>query len=299
MSKNKKKTGSIALPYLITIFVGILIIGGGTIFTLRHFGILNNHKQLKQPPQRDISTATYENNHTILFILDEPNTRCKSTFMLMRSIPKDKKLVFVGIPTNTIAIVDGGQQSIKSAYENGGESAAINFTEQLFGIKVDRYMKFNSDSLIKVCDILGGVTYPIPEDISGFNSDGTEQYLNAELIERLITYSLFNDGEVERAYITSSIFAKMINGADCMRIAGNLDNSFNTIVNMTDTSVTSVDYKKDKVAIKYMLENGTAIASYYIMDGEKSGSDFIPNEMFFQNLRDAYFKDAPNAEKED
>lgn len=291
MSKNKKKAGSIALPYLITIFVGILIIGGGTFFGLRHYGILDGGRELKEPTPQSVSTATYEDSHTILFILDEPEQKSSCTFLFMRSIPKDKKLVFVGIPSNTLAVVDGTQQSLKSAYESGGVTEAVNFTSQLFGVTIDRYMKLDSDALIKICDILGGVTYPIPEDIAGFNGDGSEQYLNAELIERLITYTMYNNGESERAYVVSSVFAKMINSADGNRIAGNLDNSFNTLVNMTNTNITAVDYKKRKVAIKYMLENGLTIASYYVMDGENAYSDFIPEESFFSDLRETYYKD--------
>ena len=292
MSKNKKKTGSIALPYLITIFVGILIIGGGTFFALKQMGVLNGGRELKEPTPQAVNTATYDDSHTILFILDEPDQKCSSTFLFMRSIPKDKKIVFVGIPSNTLSVVNGTQQSIKDAYESGGVTAAVNFTNQLFGVTVDRYMQLNSDALIKICDILGGVTYPIPEDIAGFNGDGSEQYLNAELIERLITYTMYNNGESERAYVVSSVFAKMINASDGSRIAGNLDNSFNTIVNMasTNTNITAVDYKKRKVAIKYMLENGTTIASYYVMDGENAYSDFIPEESFFSDLRETYYK---------
>ena len=157
MAKNQK-VGSIALPYLITIFVGILIIGGGTFIFLRHFGILGGEKELSEPIPRQIVTTTYEDNHTILFILDEPDKKCSDTFMLMRSIPKDKKLVFVCIPANTIALVNDEQKSIKSSFEQGGAAEAVSFTESVFGVPVDRYMVLDSESFVKICDILGGVT---------------------------------------------------------------------------------------------------------------------------------------------
>lgn len=288
---KKQKIGSIAVPYLITIFVGILIIGGGTFIFLRHFGILGGEKELSEPTPRQITTSTYEDNHTILFILDEPDKKASSTFLLMRSIPKDKKVVVVGIPSNTIAIVDDRQQSIKSAYEQGGATAASSFTENVFGITVDRYMKLNSDSLIKICDILGGVTYPVSEDIAGFNGDGSSQYLNAEQIEKMITYSMYRGGESERAYTTSSIVADMINQADGVRVADNFDNSFNTLVNMTDTDITAVDYKKHKVAIKNMIERGNSIATFFIMGGTDADEDFIPDQTFINDLVDRYFTD--------
>lgn len=298
---KKKKAGSIAVPYLLTIFIAILVIGGGTFFLLHHLGIIDSEKALPEPPKRQVVTATYEDNHTILFILDEPTNKYSKTFMLMRSIPKDKKIVFVGIPTNTIAIVDDTQQSMASAYENGGASGAVNFTQKIFDITVDRYMKLDSEAFGKICDILGGVTYPVAEDIAGFEGDGSDQYLNSEQIEKLVTYSLYNDGEIERAYVVSSVFSAMINQTDGLRISDNLDSSFNTVVNMADTDISAVDYKNRKVAIKGMLERGTSIASFLILNGEKAYEDFIPDPEFFEDFRERYYSydESPSGEKDE
>lgn len=290
MAKNQK-VGSIAVPYLITIFVGILIIGGGTFFFLRHFGIIGGEKELSEPPSRQIVTTTYEDNHTILFILDEPAQKCSTTFMLMRSIPKDKKIVFVCIPANTIALVNDAQQSISNSYSQGGPSAAVEFTENVFDITIDRYMKLDSAAFIKICDILGGVTYPISEDIAGFNGDGSEQYLNSEQIDKLVTYALFAGGENERSYTASALVSSMINQSDLVRVADNFDNSFNSIVNMTDTNITAVDYKKRKVAIKTMLERGSSISTFFIMDGTDADSDFIPDQGFIRDFKDRFFRE--------
>lgn len=285
----KKKTGSIAVPYLVTIFLGILIVGGGTFFLLNYLGILDSNKELPEPTPRQITTTTYADNHTILFILDEPEQKCPSTFMLMRSVPKDRRIVFLGIPTNTIAIVDGTQQKLKEAYDTGGASSAVNFTEQTFGITVDRYMKLDSTAFVKICNILGGVTYPIAEDVAGFNGDGSEMYLSAENIDKYVTYAAFKGGEVERAYNAGSIVSAMVNQASGVRVADNLDNSFNTIVNMTDTNITAVDYKSHKFAIKDMLERGTSIATSYILNGENAYNDFIPSQSFISDFVATYY----------
>lgn len=296
---KKQKVGSIAVPYLITIFIGILVIGGGTFAFMKHFGIIDGKKELSEPAPRQVTTTSYEDNHTILFILDEPNQKCSSTFMLMRSIPKDKKLAFVGIPSNTIAIIDDRQQSMKSSYEQGGASSAVSFAENLFGVTIDRYMKLDSASFVKICDILGGVTYPISEDIAGFNGDGSSQYLNAEQIEKLVTYSMFRGGENERAYTASSIISSMINQSDGMRVADNFDNSFNTLVNMTDTNITAVDYKKRKVAVKNMLERGNSIATFFVLDGTEADSDFIPNASFMSDFRDRFYSYDESSDSEE
>ena len=284
----KKKAGSYAIPYLITIFLGLLIVGGAAYFIYNYLGY-GKPKELTTPTPRNVQITTYDDNHTILFVLEEPDTKSPYSFMLMRSIPKDKKLLFIGIPTNTIAVVDGQQRSIQGAYETGGMTSALAFTEQVFGVTVDRYMKLQSDSLIKICDIFGGVTYAVPSDTVGFNSDGSEQYLNAEQIEKLVTYPMYADGEVQRAYTMSSITAHMINQTDGMRISDNFDNSFSAIINMTDSNITAVDYREHKVAIKNMFERGSSIASFLVMDGTDSYGDFIPSQSFINNVVDTYF----------
>lgn len=286
----KKKTGSIAVPFLITIFIGLIIVGGAAFGIYRYFG-LGGDTELKDPTPRQVTTSTSEDNHTILMILDDPEIDSPATFVLMRSLPVEKKLLFIGIPTNTIALIDDKQQSMSGAYTQGGPQSAVDFVQKIFGITIDRYIKFNSASLIKTCDILGGVTYPVKADIVGFKSDGSDQYLNSEQILKLITYSLFDDGEIQRAYIASSIAADMMNQADGARIADRLDDSFNTIINMSETDITSIDYKNRKVAVKNMLERGTKIASFLIMDGQKAEADFIPSSGFINNVVDEYFKD--------
>ncbi len=286
----KKKSGSIAVPFLVTVFLGLLIIGGGAFGVYKYFG-LGQAKQLPEPAPRAVATTTYEDSHTILLILDEPEEKCSSTFVLLRSIPKEKKIMFLGLPTNMIYLIDGEQHSLKGSYDAGGSASAVSFVESVFGIDVDRYMKFNSDALVKACDLVGGVTYPVKVNMVGFYNDGSEQYLDGHKIDQLMTYSMFDEGEVQRAYIASSLLSDMVNQADGNRLSQNFDNAFQTIINMIDTDVTPVDYKKRKAAIKGMLERGTTISRFLTMDGSRADSDFIPSETFIQTIRAEYFAD--------
>ena len=287
---KKKKTGSIAVPFLITMFVGLLVIGGGAFGIYKYFGF-GKSPELNEPTPRAIQSVTAEDNHTVLLILDEPDQKCSSTFVLMRSKPKEKKLTFIGIPTNTIAVIDGQQQRIDNVYERNGSVGAVEFTKQLFGIEIDRYIQFNSDAFKKTCDILGGVTYTVEPDIAGFKSDGSPQYLNSRQIEILVTYSMFTEREVQRAYTVSSIIADMINQTDGQRISDNFKNSFDTVINMVSTDITSVDYKNRQNAIRNMFASGTSIASFLRLNGELANDDFIPSVADINDFRVNYFND--------
>ena len=286
----KKKSGRIAVPFLVTIFLGLIIIGGGEFWIYNYLG-LNKSAPLDEPTPRAASTVSAEDNHTILLILDEPEQKCSSTFVLMRSRPLEKKVTFIGIPTNTISIIDGQQEHIQNSYERGGAQSAVNFVNQTFGITIDRYIKFDSESFKKICDVLGGVTYYVEPDIAGFKKEGGEEYLNSRQIETLITYPMFNGREVQRAYTASSLLSSMINQTDGKRVADNFKTSFDSIINMVNTDITAVDYKNRQYAIRNMLEFGTSIADFVIMDGDTSNDDFIPSENFLNSVKTTYFKD--------
>ena len=287
----KRKSGSIAVPFLVTIFIGLIIVGGAAYGIYRYFGF----GQTDAPPEptpRTGQTISYADNHTVLLILDEPEQRCSSTFVLMRSLPIKKEIVFIGLPTNTISLIDGTQQGLKENYDRGGANAAVDFVQKSFGITIDRYMKFDSTSFKKVCDIFGGVSYEVNVDIAGFKGDGSSEYMNASQIETFVTYSMFKGGERERALQSAALLAAMVNQADGKRIADGFDGSFNSIINLiSDTTVTSVDYKNHKTAIKNMFENGTSIALSITIDGTDADKDFLPSENFIKSIVENYFTD--------
>ena len=185
----------------------------------------------------------------------------------------------------------GGYQSYNN-YQSGGAASAKDFVEAVFGVKVDKYMKFNSAAFKKACDILGCVKYPVNADIAGFKNDGTEQDLNSDQIEQFITYELFSGGEAERTVIASDVLRAMINQQKGKNIADNLDISFEAIINMVETDVNAVDYKNRKGAIKYMLENGNTIAGSIALDGKTAGDDFIPSASSIEKIKEQYFTDA-------
>ena len=83
----------------------------------------------------------------------------------------------------------------------------------------------------------------------------------------------------------------MINQTDGKRVADNFKTSFDSIINMVNTDITAVDYKNRQYAIRNMLEFGTSIADFVIMDGDTSNDDFIPSENFLNSVKTTYFKD--------
>jgi anionic cell wall polymer biosynthesis LytR-Cps2A-Psr (LCP) family protein len=285
-----RKTGSIAVPFLATIFIGLIIVGGIAAGLYKYLGFGKQEKPA-EPIPRTSGMVTDADNHTVLLVLDVPERKAPPTFILMRSRPIKKELVFIGIPSNSIALVDGGQESILGSYQSGGAAASAEFVEKVFGVEVDRYMKFDSASFRKISDIFGGVTYAVNADIAGFKNDGSQQCLNSDQVEQFVTYMMFEGGEYERSLISADVLKSMVNQADGKRIADSFDSNFNTIINMVESDIKASDYKEHKTAIKNMFENGTSIAVAISVDGTNAGEDFIPSKGFIENVKDQYFKE--------
>lgn len=294
----KRKRGSIAIPFLLTFFIAILAVGGVGMF---FFNYIQKSKEveLSEPTGRTAGIATYEDSHTILFILDTPDKKCKSTFMLIRSIPKEKKILCVGIPSNSIQLIDGVQYSISEYYDAGGGSYAADFIARQFEIDKPKYVIFDENSFCKLSDIMGGVSYAVSVDIQGFEDTTNEQFLNGKQIVTLLSYPLFKDGEKQRASIVGSLMSSMINQADGERLADSLDRNFNTLVDMVTTDITAVDYRARKDAIKFMLTYGTTISRFRIMTGTNTGDYFLMDESFPKEIKEDYFQDYQSGKSED
>ena len=295
---SKKKSGHIAIPFLATLFIGLIIIGGAAMLIIKY---INREEPLKEAPAKDVQTVSYKDNHTVLLILSTPDKDCKSTFLLMRSMPEDKQILFIGIPSNTIAVIDGKQQSMEGAFKADGKGAkAAEFVEAVMGIPVERYMTFDSESFRRVCDMTGCVKqYPVDIAFGGFSGNGSRENLNAEQIETYVTYSMFPNGESDRAFKAAALMQYMVNGADAQAVADRLDANFDQIINHAGifTNITRADYTRLKYAIKYLFEcvaeyKMQPAMAYKLNSGKDAGSDFIISQTQIEELKKEYFTDA-------
>lgn len=291
----KKKTGHVAIPFLITLLLSIVGIGGVAMYL---FGMIGQDDVEVKKMQSSIIKPTSENNMTLLFVLDEQdNASLPTTFLIARVLPADKKIALLSFPENMLSVVDGRQDTLGGFYRNGGIQSAQAAIESEAGIASDRYMILNSEAFQKICDYFGGVNYLVPPGINGMVSTGKPDYLSPHRIEQLITYPFFDQGEIERNALTSDVISEMINQTDTDRIVQNLDRNFKALINMVDTDITSIDYSNEESALKYLYKYGNSpICSFRLVIGEvtESGDAFLLNSNFYTTVSDL-FDQAPAA----
>ena len=331
---KKKKTGSIAIPFLITLLISLVIIGGAAMII---YDKIDNDDSSLISMVNEVGTLSESDNHTIMFILDmsdsidsdsesyedtededdyydeydedddenedeetdENSSKEYSyqpyTFMIMRSEPVDKKLTFMGIPSNML--IGENNKMAQDIYIDNGSSALVSNVEYTLGINIDRYMTFDTESFKKVCNILGGVTFAVPKGVKDVSSSEAEQYLSAEQIESIISCGSYSGGELQRISTVSSLITAMMNQTNGERIAGNLDNSFNSIINMTKSNISAIDFNEKKYAIKFMLkysdpddsESRSTRAQFITPYGSTEGGKFVADKYFADDIK-VYFE---------
>ncbi len=330
MKSKKKKTGSVAIPFLITLLISLIVIGGAAMFI---YDKIDDDESSLTPMINEVGTLSDEDNHTILFALDMSDTVTTDsddyyddeyydeedsddedseesleeeesaeeiysqqpyTFMLMRSEPVNKKILFMGIPSNML--LGESNKQAQDIYVDNGTSALVSSIEFSLGITVDRHMTLNTESFKKICNVLGGVTFAVPKDVKTIKQTDSEQYLSAEQVAEIVSCASYSGGELQRISTASSLITAMANQTSGERIAGNLDNIFNTIINMTESDISAVDYKERKYAIKFMLkysdpddsESRSTRASFITPYGDEKDGEFLADKYFADDIK-VYF----------
>lgn len=287
--KKKKKKGHVAIPFLLTLLLGIVGIGGVAMYLWNQLGI---DKENISEWNSTVKKPTEEDNMTILFVLHEENDPEPLTFLMARLLPGDKKIVFFSFPSNMLAVVDGRSDTLSGFFNSGGVSAVKTAIQNESGIATDRYAIMGTDGFQKICNIFGGVYFLVPPGVKGFQESNSPQYLGPNQIERLITYPFFDQGEITRSAMTADLVTEMFNvtDSDKERLITGMDSNFKAVINKMDTDITAVDYNDHKSALHYMMTYGKTIASFRIVTGTPGEEEdvFLLSETFYHSVSDFF-----------
>lgn len=280
-----QKKGSIAIPFLLTFLISLIIIGGGALYVYNN--IMNNKGDTTTASEvsADEYVPAEDMRCTTLFILDldDPGMSVDVTMMLVRAIPDRQHFVCVPIATNMVATVGEKKATVGEFYQSGGAISAREAIATTLGVPIDRYMKMNDNAFQKICSIFGGVNYTISAGMQGF-SEG-QQYLTSEQIQKLLTYPFYEAGEEQRMSSASSLITAMINQSSGSRIAETLDSTFNTLVNITETDMTAIDFSKYQKAIKYIFTSTKEPAQFRNPTGDWTTARFAVGDEFTESLQ--------------
>ena len=297
-----KKGTKIALTYLITILVTLLIIGGIGFLLLREIMEPEEEKDssinLEQLTQLEEYVPSAANDKTTLIIYDSEKRMNGCSFMAVRMIASERYMVIMPIPSDTYANVDGTENSIYEFYRLGGTADAVKAAEAATGVKMDYYLKLNDESFYTLVDIFGGVDFNIPYNLVYTNPDTGEEtifsegemYLDSRLLRKVITYPQYNSGEEYRAKMTGVAVNDLINRNVSQGFSSHIDDYFSIVINsQIETNFTAYDYEEQSKAIKYIADNDENVCRLVTVTGAyNENSLFVLDENFLKSLTERF-----------
>lgn len=276
---KKRKKESVAIPFLISMLISLLIIGLPVVKLYSH--IIDKKVANETSNENHIFSPSESNNFTSLIVFDVDDPALRDTFVIMRTSVTNKKFTFVPVSNNIISTSGKSKTKMADIYKNGGIIELKKAVESTFDIKIDRDITFNDEAFSLICDVLGGVNYNVPDGLRGLN-EGI-QYLSSEFIIKLITNKKL--AEEQRTVTVGNIASEMLTQTSGDRVVDALDYTFNKLINIVETDITSIDYTNQKEALIYLLTNNQFKSTYIVPDGSSSDGGIKVNDDFLSDMK--------------
>lgn len=256
-----------------------------------------------------VSKADYrpsaEINLTSLIMLSDMKAATPAYYMLMNYQPRNEKIVFVPLRENTKVTYGNNSGSLYEMYDNFGAAAVCKGIEDMLGIDIIHYIKFDRLSFIDFVNMQGTVYVNVPSDVA---EKETKNVLRKETIEvdgepqevtRIVPETTEDviwkegvhnmEGEELYSYLTYNFrhgvdYSLAVLGSAAMNMINkNFRGMSNTqvqslaehIIKSTETDIILKDYTTIQPILNYTLENSISPCEYYITYGETDGGYFI------------------------
>lgn len=124
--------------------------------------------------------------------------------IILASLDEEKNQAqLLSIPRDTRVKIKGAWDKINAAYAYGGVELTKETITDFLGVKIDRYVVVDFNSLVKVVDEIGGIEVDVPVrmyvPLEGIDLQPGKQHLNGE---QVLAYSRFrgtSEGDIGRA----------------------------------------------------------------------------------------------------
>jgi LCP family protein required for cell wall assembly len=159
-------------------------------------------------------------NVLLLGVSEDIDTRLTDTIILCSYNPQEQTASMLSIPRDTFVGTDKnnakGKDKINSLYTKGVEKT-VSAVENITGVEIDYYVVVNTNALIEIVDIIGGVKFDVPIDMTyddptqdlHINLKAGMQKINGEKAEQLLRFRHNNDGTSYPAEYGDNDFGRM------------------------------------------------------------------------------------------
>jgi LCP family protein required for cell wall assembly len=288
--KKVKKILTIVLIALIVIIVTFI---GYTYYILSSINPNNNQNNEENTlPGREID---WNRKINILLIgidqrYEEEMSRA-DTNLLLSIDPKNKKLVLISLPRDSLVTLPGyeGDEKLAHAHSYGGVPLLVKTIESILNIEIPYYIEVNFDGFKKMIDLIGGVTIDVEKDMDYESYLGDVrihlkkglQHLNGEKALEYVRFRMDETGDIGRMERQQKFIKAVIKQALTLSNTIKLQKALLELKNWVKTNLEPSQIIKIGLIVKNINEEdmisftlpGTLgwknHLSYYILDYDK------------------------------
>lgn len=280
MSQRKKTKMPLGKLYLYTILATIVIVGAAAYVILK-VTVFKNHTAAEKnfiAPFTVQFEGTQTDSQNILFIGEADGKL--SALSLVRIDAVEKEILCVPIPAESVVQVNTKIKTLKEFYQQDDLKTMMTGIEVLLNTPVQRYCVLNREKFNSIINIVGGVQFPVPDDlyyenpetgeITSFSSKNTDAVLSGDDIRKIMTYPLYRNGKEYNTSVSGTLTALIINTlSEKSAIDDNvISDVFAVIISSEKTNITAEDYAISKNAFHYILSDVYHPATYLISRGD-------------------------------
>lgn len=181
-SKSRRRKFVVIFGILCVILIVALCVG---VFAF--FRTTDSNLALEDSNAKDaLVAAKSDEPYFVLCVadMDDPATKRVESesegYMLVRVDAKSKTLTFITVPAIlTAKMSDGANHSLFEARQVGGDADLVRAISDLCDIGINHFISTNSDHIVNMVDMMGGVTMDLSEEIDDPNA-GTEVIFSGE-----------------------------------------------------------------------------------------------------------------------
>lgn len=284
--KQRRTSGSIAIPFLITILISTAILGSIGYYVYHR--LVDEERVLKEMPG-DTAGISEANIYEILFVLEPASSVRQRAVMLMRFDPIRKMEYYIGIPLNLQVEYDEKKMTLTQCIDSHGVPAAKDALAKMFDQEIDYYVSMDSAGFQKICGVFGNVSCLVSVHDEGLKPDDVAQDLDSGQLETLLT-SLNYYSESERTAVIGQTIAQLVNQSDSKRIASNVDGYFSSVIGSVSSNITAMDFTENRHAIVYVLQQSEAPAKSYSVFGTETDGIFLMDESYPDSLKEIFMQ---------
>jgi len=247
-------TKSFLLSFLFLLFFALLII----LWTLS--STPNHQPIVMQSPSSTVYLPDEDEVLTIFIAGCVTRASVAEYFYILR-YEKNKINIFP-LPSKSVATVDGKKFNLSKFYDYGGTEMALSAAENIFEIKIDRYIRVDFNTLSNIVDFFGGITYNLEHDIIykdsknevDINLEKGYQTLDGRRFAALMRYEDDALDEIvqinRRTFLLCEFLSKHLN----KNISEETDNILSLLLEM-DGNINDYDIVSRKQGFQSLLEN--------------------------------------------